>query len=194
MNYKLVTHFDLQNWNEFGEKWIDFSKENNLKCVFFGLNLTPEIRSKIIDAGIEFRNVKDASSRLKDIADLGENCLVTRMNVFPKVDFSFKADEFICGFTDRSIFDILAPINNIKRRAKTLLILEERIKFERFLSSNWIFGNSDFWRDFSDFQNHISSIQGNDFQPFLDISQNCDDLFINMYASFFSTFKVRIGQ
>lgn len=188
MDFKSVVHFNKATWTQFGSKWLSESKKENLSGIVYGLELTPEDQDVVKSFGFVYKDCLNEEYRMKD---LDFDCILTKFNVLPK-KVEKEDDEVVCNLTSRTIFDIVSCVSNLEDRAGLVNLFQEKIfpKYNGFLSADFLCASSDFWKEFSSFQNSIISLEAKE-KPYLGGS-NADDLFLNLYFSFFEKFKVKV--
>ncbi|MEI8270179.1 MAG: hypothetical protein WCG45_02320 [bacterium] len=190
MDFKTIVHFDKATWDQFGSKWLSEAKKEELNGIVYGVELTSEDQKVVESYGFSYEECLNKDYRLKD---LNFNCLLTKCNVLPK-KIKKEEDEVVCNLTSRTAFDIISCVSNLQDRASLVNLFEDKIlqKYGGYLSADFVLASADFWEEFSSFQNSIIALEAEE-KPYLG-GTNADDLFLNLYFSFFEKFKIKVNR
>jgi len=186
MTYSVATHFNQLNWEKYGLNWLRKAKSEGLKGFIVGRSLTNEAQKKISSLGFEYiQNHLGLNFQLADLC--GEHCLLTRCDVLPNVSL-LEGKNVVCS-VDQNIneIDLVWSLSNLNHRAKTILIIRDRIKdvYGGFFSARYILGSQKFWTNISEFEVFIHSQNG-----YLGGDVMRDELVLNLYFAFFKSIGV----
>lgn len=183
MAYKAASHFDQSNWDRYGLNWLRKAKSERLQGFVVEHGLNDESRQKISDMGFQVVSAR-YRFQLDDLC--GERCLLTDSQTLPRGGLSEEYD-VVCPVIKTEASDLVWPLVSIENRARTALLLQEKIKdvYGGYFSTRYILGSQKFWENFNAFEKFVSAQAG-----YLEGDVMRDELLLNLFLAFF---KMKVG-
>ena len=193
----IATYFDKESWTKKGVDWLRKAKSIGLKGFIIGDNLPVEAEAKAKSLGfdlvniiVKFNDERDIYCTIAETLEKGERCLFMNSDLSPRGGISEEKDVNCSLDSSLNLRDIVSSIRNLKQRAKSVKLIEEKVEnvFNGLLSTKFILGTWDFWNGFAAFHNYLQE------QSYLDRRTACDELSFNLYIALTDSITTEISH
>jgi hypothetical protein len=198
--YQVCTYFDDSTWLEFGSNWLNKAKRNQFKGIVLAFFENEKNLERLQDfcegSNLTVLPLKEKVSFVEASRLVSENfdevCLLTKPNILPVKGLP-ETKGAICSIDqeEKSFFDVVSIITNIKNRAKVFVYLEDlKSRYGNILSADYILGTPEFWSVFSGLQDYF--VEKNFFEDSAAASVGWSDLFLNISFSQLTSVPIEV--
>jgi hypothetical protein len=198
--YQVCTYFDDSTWLEFGSNWLNKAKRNQFEGIVLAHFENAKNLERLQDfcegSSLRVLSLQEKVSFVEASRLVSENfdevCLLTKPNILPVKGLP-ETKGAICSISqeEKSFFDVVSIITNIKNRAKVFVCLEDlKSRYGSILSADYILGTAEFWSVFSGLQSYF--LEKGFFEDNSAASAGCSDLFLNISFSQLTSVPIEV--